>query len=116
MQVSCCSQSSTMWLCGHAIAAPGRGARVSEMIRFAGALAAFVLAAVATPVCAQVIPLPNGVEASSGGVSLRVEALTDSILRVRITPGRQWPEDASWAVSAAVRHERVAVQPTVDGF
>jgi alpha-glucosidase len=86
------------------------------MIRFAGALAAFVLAAVATPVCAQVIPLPNGVEASSGGVSLRVEALTDSILRVRITPGRQWPEDASWAVSAAVRHERVAVQPTVDGF
>lgn len=73
------------------------------------------------PVIAQapadaVKPLPNGIEASSGGATIRVQALTDSILRVRITPARDFPEDASWAVAAAVRHQGAPVRRTADGF
>ena len=61
--------------------------------------------------------LPSGVEASNGaGARIRVEALTDSILRVRIAAGRDWPEDASWAVPPAVRHQHAPVQPLPDGF
>jgi alpha-glucosidase len=60
--------------------------------------------------------LPNGVEASSGVASIEVTALTDSILRVRIARDGRWPEDASWAVPATVRHQKVPVQPTADGF
>ncbi|MEA3068505.1 MAG: alpha-glucosidase [Sphingomonadales bacterium] len=60
--------------------------------------------------------LPNGIEASSGGVRIRVQALTDSILRVRVAPNGRWSEDASWAVPAAIRLERVGVGATADGF
>ena len=71
----------------------------------------------AAPVAASIRALPGGIEASNGsGARMRVEALTDSILRVRITRERDWPEDASWAVSAPVRHERAAVRLTADGF
>jgi alpha-glucosidase len=60
--------------------------------------------------------LPSGIEARSGGVSLRVDALTDDILRVRVARDGHWPEDASWAVPAKVRHQSVQVQRTSDGF
>ncbi|MGE5563853.1 MAG: TIM-barrel domain-containing protein [Bacillota bacterium] len=83
------------------------------MFRFAAALS---LAALSTPVFAQLSPLPSGLEVRDGATSMRVEALTDSILRVRVAPAGRWPEEASWAVPAAVRAERAAVQPTVDGF
>ena len=59
---------------------------------------------------------PGGMQVSNGGLALQVTALTDSILRVRIAPGGVFPEDASWAVPAAVRAERVTVRPTPDGF
>ena len=45
-----------------------------------------------------------------------MEALTDSIIRVRVARGRDWPEDASWAVPPEVRHQRVAIQRTGEGF
>jgi alpha-glucosidase len=61
--------------------------------------------------------LPSGAEVTgASGARLRVEALTDSILRVRITRDRDWPEDASWAVPPSVRHNHAAVQATSDGF
>ncbi|GAA4755736.1 glycoside hydrolase family 31 protein [Sphingomonas daechungensis] len=60
--------------------------------------------------------LPNGVEISNGAATIRVQALTDSIIRVRIARGGAFPEDASWAVSAATRHEGVPVQSLADGF
>jgi alpha-glucosidase len=60
--------------------------------------------------------LPNGVEASNSATSIRVTALTDSILRVRIAPGGHFPEDASWAVPHDVRGKSVPVRTAADGF
>ncbi len=58
----------------------------------------------------------DGVELARGAVSLRVTALTDHIIRVRIARDGVFPEDASWAVPAEVRRARVAVQGHADGF
>jgi len=79
------------------------------------AVPVFPLAAAEVPTGA-VTPLPSGIEASSGGVSLRVDALSDDILRVRVTRDGRWPEDASWAVRPEARRQSVAVRPTPDGF
>ena len=73
-------------------------------------------AAAPPPILAVVAPLSNGLEARNGGLAMRVTALTDSILRVRIAPRGAFPEDASWAVPASLRSERVAVRGTRDGF
>lgn len=51
----------------------------------------------------QVTPLPNGIELRSGNSILRVIALRDDLLRVRFSPAGDFPEDASWAVPAAIR-------------
>jgi alpha-glucosidase len=60
--------------------------------------------------------LPNGFEASQAGISIRVTALTDDILRVRIARDGRWPEDASWAVPSATRAQSVAVRSASGGF
>src|SRR5438128_11595461 len=60
--------------------------------------------------------LPNGIEISNATATVRVTALTDSIIRVRIGRGGQFPENASWAVPAEVRREAVPVGSTSDGF
>lgn len=88
-------------------------------------LSAFALSAAsmfaAPPVAAQaasagIMHFPSGIEAGSGPVRMRITALTDSILRVRVARGGQFPEDASWAVPASVRRESVPVAATADGF
>ena len=89
--------------------------------RFALLLA---LAALASPVKSAPVlpgpppahPLKNGVEMSNGAATIRVTALTDSIIRVRIARGAQFPEDASWAVPAEVRAKSVPVEPHATGF
>jgi alpha-glucosidase len=86
------------------------------MLRPAAAFLIALIAPIAAPLGAQPVPLPNGVETSGAGMAIRVEALTDSILRVRIARGGEWAEDASWAVPAVVRHQRVPVQQAVGGF
>jgi len=60
--------------------------------------------------------LPNGIEALTTSQRIRVTALTDSIIRVRIARDGKFDEDASWAVSPAIRHETVPVTMTDDGF
>ena len=60
--------------------------------------------------------LSNGIEASQAGVSIRVTALTDQILRVRVARAGRWPEDASWAVPPASRARAVAVRGAPQGF
>ena len=60
--------------------------------------------------------LRNGTEATTAAGTVRVTALTDSILRVQVAKNGKFGEDASWAVPAAVRHESVRVTPTVHGF
>jgi alpha-glucosidase len=42
---------------------------------------------------------------------LEVLALRDNVLRVRLSSKAELPEDASWAVPAEIRHQRVAVTP-----
>jgi alpha-glucosidase len=55
-------------------------------------------------------------DVSNGTATLRVTAITDTILRVRIAREDRFPEDASWAVPAAVRAQRVPVRQTANGF
>ena len=81
-------------------------------------LAAFVgpSAAATQPARAEVqARADNGVEVSNGTARIRVEALTDSILRVRIARG-QFPEDSSWAVAQEMRRRAVKVQRLANGF
>src|SRR5216684_1326719 len=59
-------------------------------------------------------PLRDGIEVQAGTASLRITALRDDILRVRVAPGGALPEDASWAVLPAPRTKSVDVQPSGD--
>ncbi len=59
-------------------------------------------------------PLPDGIAIQSGPATLRITALRDDIVRVRIAPGGALPEDASWAVLHASSSKSVEVQPTQD--
>jgi alpha-glucosidase len=82
-------------------------------LTFAGAL---VSGASAEPAAGAIEHLPNGIEVAKGSIRISVTALTNGILRVRIARDGKFPEDASWAVPAEVRHERVPVAATPDGF
>jgi alpha-glucosidase len=55
--------------------------------------------------------LPNGIEVRHAGMLLQVLALRDDVLRVRLSANGVLPEDASWAVPAEIRHQRVDVTP-----
>ncbi len=59
-------------------------------------------------------PLRDGVEIQAGPAKLRITALRDDIIRVRIGPAGALPEDASWAVLQAPRGQTVDVQPIDD--
>lgn len=62
----------------------------------------------------------NGIEIRCGSAIMQITALRDDVLRVRVGPGGQLPEDASWAVLAAARSASVTVtpesSPTAVGF
>ena len=54
-------------------------------------------------------PTANGIEIRSGSAVVQITALRDDVIRVRVGPTGQLPEDASWAVSAAARAASVSV-------
>ena len=56
-------------------------------------------------------PLRDGVEVKTVSATLRITALRDDILRVRIALGGAFPEDSSWAVLSGPRGKSVDVQP-----
>ncbi|MFL6758437.1 MAG: TIM-barrel domain-containing protein [Sphingomonas sp.] len=58
----------------------------------------------------------DGLEVHRGRVLMRVTAVTDQIIRVRIARDGILPEDASWAVLPAMRAHHAAVTPLDDGF
>jgi alpha-glucosidase len=58
--------------------------------------------------------LHDGVEIKAGAASLRITALRDDIIRVRISPDGAFSEDASWAVLPGPRSKSVNVQPIKD--
>jgi alpha-glucosidase len=85
---------------------------------FLAALAAFAIvpaAGHAAPAAA-VTPTRDGVEVRQDGAVLRVTALSDTTLRVRIARDGRFAEDGSWAVPATVRAHSITVQATPDGF
>ena len=59
-------------------------------------------------------PRRDGIDIKAGAASLRITALRDDILRVRITLGRSFPEDASWSVLPGPRSKSVDVKTTQD--
>lgn len=69
---------------------------------------------VSTP--APVVSRSDGFEVRDGPVLMRVTALTDEILRIRIGRDGRLPEDASWAVLPAMRARHVAVSTIPNGF
>ena len=58
-------------------------------------------------------PLRDGIEVQAGPVTMRVTALRDDIVRVRIFSGSA-SEDASWAVLSGPREKSVEVKATQD--
>jgi alpha-glucosidase len=59
-------------------------------------------------------PLRDGVELQAASSTVRIIALRDDIIRVRISAEGALPEDASWAVLPAARSKSVDVRPVDD--
>ncbi len=65
---------------------------------------------------AAITPKDDGVEVRRGAMALRVTALTEDVLRIRVARDGVMPEDASWAVPANVRAGHVSVLAQSNGF
>jgi alpha-glucosidase len=63
----------------------------------------------AETIASSVSALSNGIEVRRGETILQVVALRDDVLRVRLTPTGELPEDASWAIPAEIRKQGVDV-------
>jgi alpha-glucosidase len=59
-------------------------------------------------------PMPDGMEIHGGSAVIRITALRDDVLRIRLGPQGSLPEDSSWAVLPAARTARVSVTPSSD--
>jgi len=64
----------------------------------------------------QVHPLPSGIELSANGVTIRVTALREDVLRVRAARNGDFSGDASWAVLDGPRQASVPVTALKNGF
>jgi hypothetical protein len=62
---------------------------------------------------AAMVQLHNGIEVRASGLRLKVAALRDDVLRIQLTRGSVFPEDASWAVLAEARQSKVPVEMEV---
>jgi alpha-glucosidase len=58
--------------------------------------------------------LHDGIQVQARAAQLRITALRDDILRVLISSGSTFAEDASWAVLSGPRTKTIEVQPTQD--
>jgi alpha-glucosidase len=58
----------------------------------------------------------DGVDVTAGTLKMKLIALSDDLVRVRIARDGVYPEDASWAVLPAQRKTRAKVTATPDGF
>jgi alpha-glucosidase len=59
--------------------------------------------------------LANGIEIRSGAAVMQITALRDDVVRVRVGPAGQLPEDASWAVLPSSRTATLNVTPESNG-
>ena len=85
-------------------------------LKFGGLIAMAAATTAAQAPETSIAHLPSGVEASIGQERIRIMALTDSIIHIQVARDGSFPENASWAVPAAVRNESVRVGATADGF
>ncbi|MCL1633037.1 DUF5110 domain-containing protein [Luteimonas sp. SX5] len=88
--------------------------RMGRTMALMGGLIAGFCVPVAVSARENVVRLAGGIEVRDGRMLLRVDALADDLLRVRIAADGRLPEDASWAVPEDVRARRVAVRPLGD--
>src|SRR5258708_31594124 len=58
--------------------------------------------------------LSNGIEIRSGEAVMQITSLRDDVLRVRVGPQGQLPEDASWAVLPEARSASTIVSAEED--
>jgi len=58
--------------------------------------------------------LHDGIQIQAGPSTMRIIALRDDIIRIRVSPDSTLPEDASWAVLAEARKKSVGVQAMQD--
>jgi len=58
--------------------------------------------------------LHDGIQVQAGPATMRITALRDDVIRVRVSPDSTLPEDASWAVLAEARTKSVGVQAMQD--
>jgi alpha-glucosidase len=61
------------------------------------------------------LSLINGIELASGTAVMQITALRDDVIRVRIGPRGQLPEDTSWAVLPQARTSGISVTPDENG-
>ena len=59
-------------------------------------------------------PLRDGIQIQAGSAVVRITALRNDIVRVRVSPNSVLPEDASWAVLPEARTKSIDVQPSQD--
>jgi len=59
-------------------------------------------------------PLHDGIQIQAGSATLRITALRDDIIRVRMASDSALPEDASWAVLPETRGKSIDVHATQD--
>ena len=97
------------------------GASGSTALRcsFAIGSIAVALTCIARPLVAQTPPvqsLPNGVRVQGAGQVMEITALREDVLRVRVWPTGDEPENASWAVLPSALHSTATVTPEASGF
>lgn len=59
-------------------------------------------------------PIRDGIQLQAGAATIRITALRDDIIRVRMSPNSSLPEDASWAVLPEVHGKSIDVQASQD--
>src|ERR1700694_699647 len=87
---------------------PRRHDREASLLR--ALISCCLLSAMGAPAAAaDIIVRSDGADIHSGPLFMRVTALADDILRVRMAAAEDLPEDASWAVPEEVRGRSVPV-------
>lgn len=86
------------------------------LLGMAASPASAAFSSVQTASAASVLQRSDGIEIRRGKVVMRVTALTDAIIRVRVGRAGSLGEDASWAVLPAMRANHAAIRPIGNGF
>jgi alpha-glucosidase len=59
---------------------------------------------------------PDGVELTSGSAKVRITAVRDGVIRVRVVPRGEFPKDASWAVIEKPEPQTISIEESQDNI